>query len=188
MCSSDLVRCGGRLHDGGSHRYFGFTPDLAVYSKALGNGYSISACAGAEEYRQAAAEVFLTGSCWNDAIAMTAALRSLELSAQGRVAESVLKKGERFCSSLEKIAAERGVPLRMTGPSSMPYPWIDGDKSLFQIQGLCREAARQGLYLHPHHNWFISNAMTDADIDEALSSAAVAMDRFVESANGPAIS
>ena len=38
----DDVRCGGRLHGGGSHRYFGFTPDLAVYSKALGNGYAIS--------------------------------------------------------------------------------------------------------------------------------------------------
>ena len=40
----DDVRCGWRLHNGGSHKYFNFTPDLAVYSKALGNGYAISAC------------------------------------------------------------------------------------------------------------------------------------------------
>ena len=42
----DDVRCGWRLHDEGSHRYFNFTPDIAIYSKALGNGYSISSCVG----------------------------------------------------------------------------------------------------------------------------------------------
>ena len=64
---STTRRCGGRLHSGGSHRYFGFTPDLAVYSKALGNGYAIPACVGKESFRNPAKEVFLTGSCWNDA-------------------------------------------------------------------------------------------------------------------------
>ena len=42
----DDVRCGGRLDDGGSHKYFNFSPDLAIYSKALGNGYAISSCVG----------------------------------------------------------------------------------------------------------------------------------------------
>ena len=44
----DDVRAGWRLHEGGSHRFFNFTPDMSVYSKALGNGYAISACVGIE--------------------------------------------------------------------------------------------------------------------------------------------
>ena len=44
-----------------------------IYSKALGNGYSISACVGEELFKKAASEVFLTGSCWNDSSAMVTA-------------------------------------------------------------------------------------------------------------------
>ena len=116
------MRCGGRLHRGGSHRYFGFTPDLAVYSKALGNGYAISACVGKELYRKASMEVFLTGSCWNDAVAMTAALKSLELSERDGVAEKVLAIGKELIDGLERVAGKYEKNLRMTGPTSMPYP------------------------------------------------------------------
>ena len=54
----DDVRAGWRIHQKGSHHYFGFKPDMAVYSKALGNGYAISACLGIESLRGAASDVF----------------------------------------------------------------------------------------------------------------------------------
>jgi len=176
----DDVRCGGRLHLGGSHRYFGFSPDLAIYSKALGNGYAISACVGSNEYRLPAADVFLTGSCWNDAVAMSAAIESLKISADDHVAESVLKKGKQFCSQIEALARSRQIPLQMTGIPSMPYPWIEGDENLYQIQALCKCCASQGLYFHPHHNWFISNAISEEDIATSLKRAGVAFDQFAE--------
>ncbi len=164
----DDVRCGWRLHDCGSHKYFGFTPDLAVYSKALGNGYAISACVGSNQYRNSAAEVFLTGSCWNDAYAMAAALASIKLSIKEKTAQSVLKKGKQFCEHIESIANKFGIPLKMTGVPSMPYPWIEGDDNLYQIQSFCKIATTYGLYFHPHHNWFISDAMTDDDLEQAV--------------------
>ena len=55
----DDVRCGWRLNDSGSHKYFNFNPDLAIYSKALGNGYAISACVGNNQFRAGASDVFL---------------------------------------------------------------------------------------------------------------------------------
>lgn len=165
----DDVRCGWRIDDHGSHKYFGFTPDLTIYSKALGNGYAISSCVGTNEYRSGACEVFLTGSCWNDSLAMAAALACLKISNEKNVANSVLKKGKEFCKRLEELAEKFGIPLKMTGVPSMPYPWIDGDDNLFQIQKLCKIATKYGLYFHPHHNWFISDAMTENDITESLS-------------------
>jgi len=30
---------------------------------------------------------------------------------------------------------------------------------------LFEEAARRGIFLHPHHNWFVSAALTGPDID-----------------------
>ena len=174
----DDVRCGGRLHAGGSHRHFDFTPDLAVYSKALGNGYAISACVGNESLRKPSMEVFLTGSCWNDALAMTAALKSLELSARDDVVSGVLEKGFHLCDGLQRVSKDRGQSLCMTGPTSMPYPWFEGDDSLFEIQTFCQLCAKEGIYFHPHHNWFLSNAHDSGSIDRAIAVADQALEQM----------
>ena len=100
---------------------------------------------------------------------MAAALACLKISNEKKVANSVLKKGKDFCKKLEELAGKFDIPLKMTGVPSMPYPWIDGDENLFQIQKLCKTAAKFGLYFHPHHNWFISDAMTEKDVTESLS-------------------
>ncbi len=171
----DDVRTGGRLHDGGSHKYFNFTPDLAIYSKGLGNGFSISACVGKDFLKDASKEVFLTGSCWNDAVAMAAALKSLEISHKENVADSILDKGKYFNSALTEKAKEFNLTLSMTGPASMPYPWFSEDKNLFLLQRFCAFSASKGLYFHPHHNWFISNAHEITDMDEAIELAGEAM-------------
>lgn len=174
----DDVRTGGRLHDGGSHRYFNFDPDMAVYSKALGNGYAISACLSSEKFRKAASDVFLTGSCWNDALAMTAALASFRLSQEDQVASKVLKFGYSFASKLEELTKDHGIPLKMTGPASMPYPYIEGDANLFKIQKFCQLCSEEGLYFHPHHNWFLGSSHTESDLIDTLGKVKVAISRY----------
>lgn len=165
----DDVRAGWRLHEGGSHRFFGFTPDLSVYSKALGNGYAISACVGNNDLKNVASDVFLTGSCWNDSVAMRAALTSLNLCEVNGVSSSVSEKGFLFCKGMEELSSQYNYNLKMTGPSSMPYPWFEGDENLYLIQKYCKLAANHGLFLHPHHNWFISDAHDRESIDQSLS-------------------
>ena len=164
----DDVRAGWRIHQKGSHHYFGFKPDMAVYSKALGNGYAISACLGIESLRGAASDVFLTGSCWNDAVAMTAALKSISISERDSVVDNVRAKVEFFCNEIEESAKEYGFHFKMTGPPSMPYPWFFEDEDLYKIQHFCKLASKKGLFFHPHHNWFISNAHDQDSLKEAL--------------------
>ena len=137
-------------------------PDLAVYSKALGNGYSISACR--RQSLRMLSEVFLTGSS-----AMVAALQSLKLSAEKNVARSVLDKGKIFCEGLEMAARKYDFEFYMTGPTSMPYPWFQGDEDLYLIQKFCEIAASEGLFYHPHHNWFISDAHSTESLRSAVS-------------------
>lgn len=174
----DDVRAGWRLHEGGSHRFFNFTPDMSVFSKALGNGYAISACVGIEEIKHAASEVFLTGSCWNDAVAMKAALTSLTITTEKKVSQSVLKKGRFFCEKLESLAKGANFSLKMTGPPSMPYPWFEGDENLFLIQKFCKLASEKGLYFHPHHNWFISDAHDQDSLEKSLQLAGNAFEEL----------
>jgi glutamate-1-semialdehyde 2,1-aminomutase len=174
----DDVRAGWRLHEGGSHRYFNFTPDMSVYSKALGNGYAISACVGIEPLKGAASEVFLTGSCWNDAVAMRAALTSIAMCEEKNVPKSVMAKGQFFCERLEQLAKGFNYSLKMTGPPSMPYPWFEGDENLFLIQKFCQLASKQGLYFHPHHNWFISDAHDQESLKKSLELAGRAFEEL----------
>ena len=75
----DDIRAGFRLHLGGSHRHFKFEPDISCYSKAMGNGYAISATVGRSALRQAAGKVYLSGSFWNGAVSMAAALATLKV-------------------------------------------------------------------------------------------------------------
>jgi glutamate-1-semialdehyde 2,1-aminomutase len=42
------------------------------------------------------------------------------------------------------------------------------DPGLAKIRYFCGEAARRGIYIHPHHNWFLSAAHTEADIKQTL--------------------
>ena len=49
----DEIRTGFRYHIGGAQAWYGVTPHLSTFGKALANGFAISALLGAKEYMQA---------------------------------------------------------------------------------------------------------------------------------------
>jgi glutamate-1-semialdehyde 2,1-aminomutase len=164
----DDVRCGFRLHSNGSHCSFGFNPDLMCYSKALGNGYPISACAGKRALKVAASKCFLTGSFWNAAVPIAAALKTLEIAGRENLPKQLEINGEQLVSGMLALGESHGVPLQSSGPGAMPYVRVAEDTSFHKQQALCVAAVEQGLYLHPHHNWFLSAAHTTGIIEECL--------------------
>lgn len=167
----DDVRSGFRLHLGGSHRVFGFTPDLICFSKALGNGHPISATLGHAELRRAAGRVFLTGSFWQSAVPMAASLACLRvLEAEGAV-EHLRETGEALGRGLEEAATRHGVPIRYTGPPAMPFLTFAGETNFHRSQFFCREMMSRGVFFHPHHNWFLCTAHGPAEVAITLEHA-----------------
>lgn len=165
----DDVRCGFRLSIDGSHTVYGYTPDLAVYCKALANGHSISACVGRAPHKAAASRVFLTGSYWNDPAPMAAALATLDIIARDHIPKKLAATGKRFVTGFLALGEKHGIPLIASGPSAMPYVRVANDPSFVRMQALCAAIIAHGVFLHPHHNWFISAAMSEADIDDTLA-------------------
>jgi glutamate-1-semialdehyde 2,1-aminomutase len=47
----------------------------------------------------------------------------------------------------------------------MPFVTFGGDVDFRLANQFAVEALKQGVYLHPRHNWFLSGAMTDADVE-----------------------
>ncbi|GHC11751.1 aminotransferase class III-fold pyridoxal phosphate-dependent enzyme [Cerasicoccus arenae] len=165
---SDDIRGGFRLNIGGSHEEFGYTPDIVCFCKALGNGYPISAALGTDALRVAASKVFLTGSYWNSAVPMAAALKTLEILERDNVIAKIKQTGQRLSDGLVKIGEKHGHSIKPSGPPSVPFYRLTEEKNFLRQQQWCAEAMQRGAFLHPHHNWFICAAHTDADIDAGL--------------------
>ena len=80
----------------------------------------------------------------------------------------MVRAGQRLRDGLDAQASAHGVVVRQTGPVQMPFMTFQGDEE-FRLASLWTDvAARRGAYFHPWHNWFLSAAHTDADVDEAL--------------------
>ena len=163
----DDVRCGFRLAYGGSWEPLGVEPDLSAWSKAIANGYPLAAVLGNERFRPGAERIYVTGSFWFSAVAMAASLATLDALAVGGVA-AMERAGQRLRAGLAAQAAAHGVGINQTGPVQMPLLTFAGDKDFALANAFTGAAARRGVYLHPWHNWFLSTAHTDADIDRAL--------------------
>ena len=146
-------------------------PDLSAFSKAVGNGYALSAVTGREWLRDAAVQVFSTGSFWCGAVSMAAALATLEELRRLDAPALLRGLGERLRDGLAERAAFRGVRISQTGPVSMPTVLFEDDPEWKQGFAFCAEALRHGAYLHPKHNMFLSCAHTAEDIDVVLNAA-----------------
>ncbi len=165
----DDIRAGFRLHHGGSHQAFNFTPDISCFCKAIANGYPLSAAVGRDEFKQAASKVFMTGSYWFSAMPMAAALTCLHILKRDNVVEHLQAMGKRLTRGLENAAAKYGLRVTCSGPSALPYMSFAEETNLMRMQAFCSYCMENGVFFHPQHNWFINAAHQESDIDEAIN-------------------
>lgn len=164
----DDVRAGFRLDMGGSNEYFGFKPDLIAFCKALGNGYPISALVGTRELMNSAGNVFYTGSYWFSAEPMAAALATIREMKRTNSVQTMFDIGTKLNTGLIDLAKDHGYNMKISGHPAMAYYRLTDDPSLMLHQKWCAEATKRGAYFTSHHNWFVSAAHTDEDIDKTL--------------------
>lgn len=75
----DECTSGFRQTFGGLHKMYDVEPDIAMFGKALGNGYAITATIGRREIMEAAQSTFISSTFWTERIGPTAALKTLEI-------------------------------------------------------------------------------------------------------------
>lgn len=164
----DDVRAGFRLHLGGSCEKYGFKPDLICFSKAIANGYALSALVGTEALRVDTAKVFHTGSFWFCAGSLAAAMACLKALKEIDAPKVMEDLGRKLTDGIVQVAASHGYTMKVTGELSMPYLRITDDDNLMLHQEFCGECTRRGAFFTSHHNWFLSTAHTEDDIKQTL--------------------
>lgn len=180
----DEVRTGMRLELGSAWRQFGVAADMSAWGKAIANGYALSALVGKEEVREAAAKVFATGSFWWTGDAMAAGLATLEVMERDDSLGQMNAWGTRFQEGLRAAAEARGIGVVVSGAPTMPFARFEADgddRALSDI--FAAECGKHGLYLHPRHNWFVSAAMDERDLDQALAAVEAGVDAVATKAD-----
>ena len=173
----DEVRTGFRIDLKGANEYFGFKPDLICFSKAIANGYPLSALVGTNELKSSVSKVFYTGSFWFSAVPMAAALQTIKVLKTDRGIQKMNLFGKQLQEGLVNLANNHGFDLLASGHPSLPYYRITDDPSLKLHQKWCAACTRRGAYFTSHHNWFVSTAHDELALKQTLE---IADDAFYE--------
>ena len=115
----DECTSGFRQSNGGLHKLYGIEPDLAVFGKALGNGYAITAVVGKRSIMDVAQSTFISSTFWTERIGPTAALKTLEVMERCKSWESITKVGEIIGEQWKILAKKYQVPIKVSGLPSM---------------------------------------------------------------------
>ncbi|NLB51553.1 MAG: aminotransferase class III-fold pyridoxal phosphate-dependent enzyme [Syntrophomonadaceae bacterium] len=161
----DDVRCGFRLDVAGSDNYFGFKADLICFCKALANGWNLSALCGIDALKEAVSSVMYTGSYWLSAMPFAAAIATLSKLKKLNGPQVMQATGKQLTAGLQKIAANYGFDLAISGVPSLFYMRIANDDSLLLHQEWVAECVKRGIFFTNHHNQFINLALTNEDIE-----------------------
>jgi glutamate-1-semialdehyde aminotransferase len=111
----DEVSVGFRLTTGGAHLVYGVEPDVAVFAKAISNGYPMAAIIGKEEVMQAAQSSFISSTYWTERIGPAAALATIRKHRRCNVPQHLNHIGQMVRDGW-RLAAERcGLPIQISG-------------------------------------------------------------------------
>ncbi|OUU12188.1 MAG: hypothetical protein CBB94_00520 [Gammaproteobacteria bacterium TMED34] len=111
----DECSSGFRENFGGLHLTYNVTPDLAMFGKALGNGYAVTAVIGKKEVMQEAQNTFISSTFWTERIGSAAAIKSLEIMKKNKSWEYITRFGKKVIKKWIEISKRNGIKIRILG-------------------------------------------------------------------------
>jgi glutamate-1-semialdehyde aminotransferase len=176
----DEVRSGFRLALGGAQQHFGVTADLTAWSKAMGNGFAISAVTGREDVMHAMRMTKISSTFFANPVDMAASLTTIRILRDTDAIERLWERGSAMMAGLRELSGSHGIPTTLLGYPPMPFMRFDipePEERNRVVSTFYRATTESGLLLHPEHQWFLSAAHSASDIDRALEACDAAFAR-----------
>jgi glutamate-1-semialdehyde 2,1-aminomutase len=179
----DEVKTGFRLARGGAAEFFGITPDLATYAKAMGNGYPAAAFGGTEEVMSVLPDKVSHGGTYaGNRVAAAAAVVTLKILRDTDALGTVHRVGREVQVGLEQVITARGLPFVFTGHPAMfgimftdraptEYrDWATSDHELYDA--VANEMHDRGAMPEPDSRepWFFCEAHAREDVVDRIVS------------------
>ncbi len=111
----DEITSGFRLNCGGAHMEFGVHPDIAVFGKAISNGFPMAVVLGREEFMQAAQDSFISSTYWTDRVGLSAAVACINKYRDNKVNAHLEHVGRKVQNGWKNIADNVGLYVTVSG-------------------------------------------------------------------------
>ena len=116
----DECTSGFRESFGGIHKNFNIDPDIAMFGKALGNGYGVTSIVGRKEVMEAAQNSFMSSTFWTERIGPAAAIKTLEIMEDIKSWEYISKTGKYIKDEWQKLFSRYNLDINISGISALP--------------------------------------------------------------------
>lgn len=140
----DECTSGFRETYGGIFNKYGVLPDIAIFSKTMGNGYAITAVVGKRSVMEAAQKTFISSTFWTERIGPTAALKTLEVMKKTESWKVITEKGKKMQTGWQKIAKENNLEISLSGIPALSSYSFKSDKALEYKTFITQEMLKKG--------------------------------------------
>jgi glutamate-1-semialdehyde aminotransferase len=163
LLTFDDIITGFRMSLGGAQQYFGVTPDLAAYGKAMGNGMPISAVVGKAEIMRLFEDVFFSFTFGGEVLSIAASIATIQELLRTNPLKHIWERGKTLLDGYNLLSEQIGLThvtkcigyqcwpeLVFIGPDGVP--WTNA-QSLFRQEFLKRGIlTRAGMFVCYAHS------------------------------------
>ena len=111
----DEVTSGWRMNVGGIHALYQVIPDIAVYGKAMSNGYSMAAIVGTKDVMECAQDSFISSTYWTEGIGLVASIATINKCKDKNVPGHLISIGNQINRGWERLSKEYSLPIEIMG-------------------------------------------------------------------------
>lgn len=140
----DEVSSGFHNNLGGIHLTLNVIPDVAIFAKAMGNGYPISAVVGKRSVMDVAQDTFISSTMWTERIGFVAALATIKKMEQESVQSFLVDYGSKIKSGWRTASDQTGVKINVAGLDSVPSFSFTYDNVLELLTYFNQEMLKRG--------------------------------------------
>lgn len=115
----DEVSAAFRRNVGGVHLLYNVTPDIAVFAKAMSNGYPMAAIIGTKKVMDAAQSTFISSTYWTERIGPVAALATINKFRKKNVPRHLARIGKQIDEGWKHLAKKYALDISTEGPYAM---------------------------------------------------------------------
>ncbi len=153
----DECTSGFRKTFGGLHKFYDVEPDMAMFGKAMGNGYAITAVVGKEEIMNHAQSTFISSTFWTERAGPSAALKTLEIMKREKSWEVITQTGSKIKKNLDLLSKKYELPLQQFGLEALSGFNFHSKNNLAYKTFISQEMLKKGflagnlIYVCTHH-------------------------------------
>jgi glutamate-1-semialdehyde 2,1-aminomutase len=180
-CIFDEVITGFRVSLSGAQGYFGITPDLSIFAKAMASGFPISAIVGKKEWMTLIEQgkVIHAGTMNSSNATVAAALGTIEVIEQAGTYQKMFYLGQKLMAGLNDLGKKHHHNLRVQGLGPMFHTGFTDKTSIQDFRDVqSYDKTKLSKFVAGMHDegiriigrglWYISTVHTEEDIEQAL--------------------